>query len=63
MVTLAEKGAFFVNEFGTLHAPRYSVKPVDSVAAGDSFNGALAFGKTIGKPLEEVLDLQMLLVL
>lgn len=55
IVTLADKGALIVNATGTQHIPGYTVKPIDTVAAGDSFNGALAVGVTIGKPLDEVV--------
>ncbi|WP_449621978.1 ribokinase [Robertmurraya sp. Marseille-Q9965] len=56
VVTLADKGALIVNASGTKHIPGYTVKPIDTVAAGDSFNGALAVGVTIGKPLDEVVQ-------
>ncbi|RTR35713.1 ribokinase [Robertmurraya yapensis] len=56
IVTLADKGALIVNATGTQHIPGYTVKPIDTVAAGDSFNGALAVGVTIGKPLDEVVQ-------
>ncbi|TKC18792.1 ribokinase [Robertmurraya kyonggiensis] len=56
VVTLADKGALIVNASGTQHIPGYTVKPIDTVAAGDSFNGALAVGVTIGKPLDEVVQ-------
>jgi ribokinase len=54
IITLAEKGSLIVTESGTTHVPGYTVNLVDSVAAGDSFNGALAVGISQGKPLDEV---------
>lgn len=55
IITLAEKGALIITESGAIHVPGYKVNPVDSVAAGDSFNGALAVGISNGKPLHEVV--------
>ncbi len=55
IITLAEKGSLIVTEKEICHIPGYHVDLVDSVAAGDSFNGALAVGITEGKPLQEVV--------
>lgn len=46
VVTLGEKGVLYVNRKGFEHFPAYPVTAVDSTAAGDAFNGALAFGLT-----------------
>ncbi|QQZ63352.1 ribokinase [Paenibacillus sonchi] len=53
IVTLGSKGALIVNKEGTLHIPGFPVQAVDTVAAGDSFNGALAWQLTQGKTLAE----------
>ncbi|WP_248630915.1 ribokinase [Paenibacillus riograndensis] len=53
IVTLGSKGALIVNKGGTLHIPGFPVQAVDTVAAGDSFNGALAWQLTQGKTLAE----------
>jgi ribokinase len=42
IVTLAEKGAMIVDANGCDHVKGYPAEPIDTVAAGDSFNGALA---------------------
>lgn len=55
IITLAEKGSLIVNDNGVEHVSGFSVKPVDSVAAGDSFNGALAVGIVKELPLPEVV--------
>src|SRR5690606_7339907 len=55
IMTLAEKGALVVNQSRAYHVPGFPVLPVDSVAAGDSFNGALAVGIVSGKTLEEAV--------
>jgi len=50
IVTLGAEGALAVWEGGTLHVPAPRVAAVDTVAAGDAFNGALAvaFGEGRG---------------
>lgn len=55
IVTLAEKGALIVNKAGTAYVPGFPVQPLDTVAAGDAFNGALAVGVKSGKPLVDVV--------
>lgn len=55
IITLGSKGALIVNESGSEHVPGFPVKVVDTVAAGDSFNGALAYQLTCGKPLAEAV--------
>jgi ribokinase len=55
IITLAEKGSLIMNKNETIHVPGFSVTPVDSVAAGDSFNGALAAGIVSGRPLKDVV--------
>lgn len=44
IATLGSNGAMLGTPEGVLHIPGYPVKVVDTVAAGDAFNGALAFG-------------------
>ncbi|WP_078060192.1 MULTISPECIES: ribokinase [Gracilibacillus] len=55
IITLADKGAVVVNKNGVAHIPAFYVESLDSVAAGDAFNGALAVGLARKKPLEEVV--------
>lgn len=55
IVTLGSKGALIVNAAGSLHIPGFPVQAVDTVAAGDSFNGALAWQLTLGKTLDEAV--------
>lgn len=55
IITLADKGALIVNPTGHYHVAGYPVKPVDTVAAGDSFNGALAAGIVKGLDLKGVV--------
>lgn len=55
VITLGEKGAIIVNSLGATHVSGYQVNAVDTVAAGDSFNGALAVGLIKGMELKEVV--------
>ena len=55
IVTLGSDGALWVNKDGTQHFPSFPVRAVDSTAAGDAFNGALASALAEGKALEEAI--------
>jgi len=55
VVTLAEKGALVSTADETEHVAGFVVAAVDTVAAGDSFNGALALELVRGKPLREAV--------
>ena len=53
VVTLGDKGARVVNEVTDRYIPAYEVTAVDTTAAGDAFNGALAVALAEGKSLIE----------
>ncbi len=53
VATLGSRGALIANAEGVEIVAGYKVKAVDTVAAGDSFNGALAVALTEGKSLQE----------
>lgn len=57
ILTLADKGALIANQDKMLHVPGLPVKPIDTVGAGDSFNGALAYGVVHAMKLEETVRL------
>lgn len=56
IMTLGSKGALIVNQAGAKLVPGFKVKAIDTVAAGDSFNGAIAQQLTLGKTLEEAVS-------
>lgn len=55
VATLGSRGALIVTKDVAKIIPGYKVVAVDTVAAGDSFNGALAVALTEGKTLEEAV--------
>lgn len=57
IVTLGAAGCLLVDQHNTLHIPGHTVSVVDTVAAGDAFNGALGHGLSQGMPLEKALML------
>ena len=55
VVKLGALGATYASGTESGHQPPYKVTAVDSVAAGDAFNGALAVGLAEGKTLAEAV--------
>ncbi len=51
VITLGSGGVYGCNQMGEFHIPAHSVKPVDTVAAGDAFSGGLAVALAEGKTL------------
>jgi ribokinase len=51
VVTLGSKGACIVQAGQTTNVPTFPIKPVDTTASGDAFNGALAVSLARGEPL------------
>lgn len=55
ILTLGAKGAFFSDGSNCLFVPGFAVKAVDTTAAGDAFNGALAVGLVRGLALPQAV--------
>ena len=55
VATLGSRGALVIDENGAEIVGGYKVKTVDTVAAGDSFNGALAVALLEGKSLKDAV--------
>lgn len=55
IVTIGREGAILVNENGSKVFPGYPVKAVDSTAAGDIFNAALAVSIAEGKSIDKAI--------
>lgn len=51
VLTLGSRGVFVATEGVRCHVPAFKVKPVDTTAAGDVFNGVLAAALAEGKEL------------
>lgn len=56
IITMGETGAYIKSENFTGVVPGYKVTPVDTTAAGDVFNGALAVAISEGKELREAVQ-------
>ena len=56
IIKLAERGVFVSTETETRHYPALQVKAIDTVAAGDAFNGALAEALNRNSSLEQAIQ-------
>lgn len=53
MIKLGDKGVYLSTPSGTTHFPAFPVRAVDTVAAGDCFNGGLAYALSRGLSIHE----------
>jgi ribokinase len=56
IITLGSEGAYLYDDKGGRHIPTRKVQAVDTTAAGDVFNGALAVALSEMKTLEEAVE-------
>ena len=57
VVKLGAQGCYYAWSGGAAHVPAISVEAVDSVAAGDAFNGALAAALSSGEELARAVQI------
>lgn len=57
IITLGAQGSLWVGERGAQHFAGFTVRAVDSTAAGDAFNGALAAALAEGKAMDKAIPL------
>jgi ribokinase len=55
VVTVGADGAVLVGPTGCIHVPGFAVSPLDTVGAGDAFNGGLATALAAGLAVEDGL--------
>ena len=56
IITLGEKGLFYSDGNEEIYLKANYVKAIDTTGAGDAFNGGLAFGLSVKKPIRECLE-------
>ena len=56
-ITMGEKGAYYSNGTDSQDIPAFSIKAVDTTAAGDSFHGGLVYGIVNGFSMEQTIRL------
>jgi ribokinase len=56
IIKMSSKGSYYYDGDHEIVSPAFKVDPVDTVAAGDAFNGGFAAAYAAGKPLDEVLQ-------
>lgn len=57
LITLGSRGSYWVSAAGGRHFPAPTVQAIDTTAAGDAFNGALALFMAEGMALDEAIPL------
>jgi ribokinase len=55
LVTRGARGVRIISQNGVMDVPAFKVRPVDTVGAGDAFNGAFAAALAEGRPLRDAV--------
>lgn len=55
IITMGEHGAYYSGQDGAFMMPAFDIEPVDSTAAGDAFNGALAVRLAAGDDIRSAM--------
>ncbi|MFO7167411.1 MAG: ribokinase [Chloroflexota bacterium] len=55
VIKMGGRGILAADRSGSTHYPAFPVTPVDTVAAGDAFNGGVAAALSAGLPIDEAL--------
>src|SRR5204863_1214722 len=55
IITLGSRGAFVATSASKQLVPGFKVEPIDTTAAGDTFNGALAVALAEGKSMDDAV--------
>ena len=56
VITLAQMGCVWISASDIVHLEAPRVASIDTTGAGDAFNGALAFGLSLGEPMKLALE-------
>ncbi|MEW9125078.1 MAG: ribokinase [Thermotaleaceae bacterium] len=56
-ITMGEKGSYFYNGKEEIYLDAFKITPVDTTAAGDSFNGGFAYGIANKWPIQKCMEL------
>jgi len=56
VIKMSSKGSFYMDAVQEIHFPAFKVQAVDTVAAGDAFNGGFAAALALGKNIQQAMQ-------